>query len=88
MIFEQFTKGSRECFSILAKKAKIDSHKEKLANDDYKIIKCAEVIISAYMAEHPEAEMPYNVVELIGKRNTIRNDINALESKIEEIEIE
>lgn len=88
MTFEQMNERSKKRFSLAAKKAKVNSCKDKLAKDDYKIIKCAEAIISAYVAEHPEAEMPYDAIELIAGRNVIRNDINILENEIKVMEAE
>lgn len=88
MTFEQINERNTKRFSLSAKKAKIRSSKDKLAKDDYKIIKCAEAIISAYVAEHPEAGMPYDVADLIASRNLIRNDINILEDEIKVMEAE
>ena len=88
MTFEQINERNRKRFSLSAKKAKIRTSKDKLAKDDYKIIKCAEAIISAYVAEHPEAEMPYDAVELIAGRNVIRETINVLEDEVKVMEAE
>ncbi len=85
MTFEQINERSRKRFSLTAKKAKVNSCKEKLASEDYKVIKCAEAIISAYVAEHPEAEMPYDAVELIANRKATRDTINLVEAEIEEL---
>lgn len=88
MTFEQINERNKKRFSLSAKKAKIRSSKDKLAKDDYKIIKCAEAIISAYIAEHPDAKMPYDAVELIANRNVIRETINATEAEVASIEAE
>lgn len=49
--------------------------KNELSSEDYKIIKCYE----CYMIG---AEAPYNIQELITKRNGIRSEINYLEALI------
>lgn len=46
--------------------------KVKLAESDYKVIKCAE-------AQMAGEELPYDIVELHAERQTLRNEINALE---------
>ena len=51
---------------------KIRQLKEKLSSTDYKVIKCAECQLLGL-------EMPYDVDELHAERQTIRDQINALE---------
>lgn len=88
MTFEEVNARNKKRFSLMAKKAKIRSSKDKLALEDYKIIKCAEAAIASYIAEHPNAEMPYDVTELIASRNTTRDVINTTEAEVAEIEAE
>ena len=88
MTFEEINARNRKRFSLSAKKAHIRANKAKLANEDYKIIKCAEAVIAAYVAEHPDVEMPYDVVELIANRKIARDTINATEVEVAEIEAE
>lgn len=88
MDFNEVRERNRKRFALSAKKSKIRANKDKLAKEDYKIIKCAEAIISAFIIEHPDAELPYDMTDLIAKRNTMRDDINAIEAEIKEIEAE
>jgi len=53
----------------------IESHKKKLADGDYQIVKCYE----ASLLNQP---MPYNVEELHQSRQQIRDRINELEVQI------
>lgn len=81
MTFEQINQRNRKRFSLSAKKAKIDSLKKKLANDDYKVIKCME----SYLVDK-EAPLPYEIEKIAVERNAIRDTINALEAEIKELE--
>lgn len=54
---------------------KIDNLKEVLSSSDYKVIKCQE----AYLIGE---QMPYDVDELHKERQSIRDEINRLESLI------
>lgn len=49
--------------------------KAELEQEDYKIIKCAE-------AQLVNAEMPYDIQELVSSRNTKRARINELEASL------
>lgn len=54
--------------------------KEQLKNDDYKIVKCFEAMLAS-------KAMPYQISELILKRDKLRSEINELEirkSKLDE----
>ena len=81
-------KKQRERFQIIAKQSHISRKKEKLANDDYKIIKCVEEVLSQYMIDNPNFEFPYDLQSLIASRKEIRNDINQTEKELEELEKE
>lgn len=52
----------------------INSLKEQLSAEDYKIIKCSE----AQLAGEP---LPYDIQELHNSRNAIREQINSLEEQ-------
>jgi hypothetical protein len=84
MTLKEIAEKNRKRFRLMAKEAKIRFNKDKLAAEDYKVIKCAEAVISAFVAEHPDVELPYDAVKLISKRKTIRDDINQLEEEIKE----
>jgi AraC-like DNA-binding protein len=71
---------SRKCFKINSLTMRIASLKNKLANDDYKIIKCME----SYLVDK-EAPLPYEIEEIAEERNAIRETINALEAEIKTI---
>jgi hypothetical protein len=54
---------------------KINYLKQQLLLEDYKVIKC-------YEAQLIGASMPYDITELVNKRNLIRAQINELEAII------
>lgn len=54
---------------------KIDNLKEVLSSSDYKVIKCQEAFLIG-------EQMPYDVDELHKERQSIRDEINRLESLI------
>jgi hypothetical protein len=54
---------------------KIDNLKEVLSSSDYKVIKCQEASLIG-------EQMPYDVDELHKERQSIRDEINRLESLI------
>lgn len=56
----------------ISKPVKIRKLKEQLAATDYKVIKCAECMITG-------REMPYDAEELHIQRQAIRDEINELE---------
>ena len=85
MTLKEIAERNRKRFSLMAKEAKIRVNKDKLAAEDYKVIKCAEAVISEFVAANPNVTLPYKVDELIAKRNVIRDDINALETEITEL---
>lgn len=85
MTFKEITEKNRKKFSLTAKKSKVKSCKEKLASEDYKVIKCAEAVIAAFVEEHPTFVMPYNTLELIANRKATRDTINLVEAEIEEL---
>jgi hypothetical protein len=60
----------------IASRDKIQELKLELTQDDYKVIKC-------YEAQLVGKPMPYNISDLVKKREAIRNEINALEKEIE-----
>lgn len=80
MTFEKINERNRRRFSLSAKKAKIASLKKKLANDDYKVIKCME----SYLVDK-EAPLPYEIEKIAEERNSIRETINTLEVELEEL---
>jgi hypothetical protein len=51
----------------------LEELKAKLDGTDYKVIKCYEYQLTGL-------ELPYDIVELHAERQTIREQINALES--------
>ena len=57
---------------IVPKRVKIRKLKEQLSTTDYKVIKCAECLITG-------REMPYDAEELHAQRQAIRDEINELE---------
>lgn len=69
----------KESSAIIAQKQeyilKIAELKNELNSEDYKIIKCYECFMIG-------AEAPYDIQALIAKRNSIRNEINYLETLI------
>lgn len=76
--------NTRRNFKLKSLKLRISNLKKKLANDDYKIIKCME-----FKLVNPDAslkDMPYDVEELVAKRNGLRELINESESSIAELE--
>ena len=81
-------KKQRERFQIIAKQSRISRKKEKFANDDYKIIKCVEAVLSQYMIDNPNFEFPYDLQSLIASRKEIRDDINQTEKELEELQKE
>ena len=54
----------------------IESLKSELQESDYKVIKCAEAMAVG-------AELPYNVTELHNERQALRDNINELESEVQ-----
>ena len=78
-----FKERSRKHFKISALQAKINGLKEKLAKDDYKIIKCVE----SYFI-NPDAPLPYDIDEMVETRNAMRTTINELEAQIAELKLE
>lgn len=72
---------SRKRFKLNVLNLKINSLKKKLANDDYKVIKCME----SYLVDK-EAPLPYEIEKIAVERNAIRDTINALEAEIKELE--
>lgn len=82
---KELLKKQRERFQITAKQSRISRKKEKLAKDDYKIIKCVEAVLSQYMIDNPNFEFPYDLQTLIASRNEIRDDINQTEKELAEM---
>ena len=72
---------SRKRFKLNTLNMRINSLKKKLANDDYKVIKCME----SYLVDK-EAPLPYEIEKIAVERNAIRDTINALEAEIKELE--
>ena len=62
-----------------AQLSEIEFLKERLAADDYKIIKCMEYSLAV-------KDAPYDIATLHTERQEIRNRINALECEVESIE--
>lgn len=60
---------------IASYQTEIEQYKAQIAEDDYKVIKCAE-------AQLMGAEMPYNVSILHSERQKLRDEINKLENEI------
>ena len=54
----------------------IESLKSELQESDYKVIKCAEAICL-------NVELPYNMTELHNERQALRDNINELESEVQ-----
>ena len=54
----------------------IERLKSELQASDYKVIKCAEAMAVG-------AEMPYNMAELHNERQALRDNINELESEVQ-----
>lgn len=54
--------------------------KTQLEAEDYKIIKCAE----AFMQSKP---LPYDIAKLSAERDVLREEVSAIEAKLEPIEI-
>lgn len=69
---------SRKRFKYNSLNMRISSLKKKLANDDYKVIKCME----SYLVDK-DAPLPYEIEEIAAERNAIRDNINALQAEIE-----
>ena len=67
-------------------KARISLHKKDLAAEDYKIVKCAELRL--INPDLPLSEMPYDIAELVAKRDRIRDKINELEADVEKLNVE
>lgn len=55
----------------------IKAYQNKLAESDYKIIKCYEYSLAGL-------DLPYDVIELHNERELIRKEIRKLENKIKE----
>lgn len=64
---------------IAEKEQEIRNLEAALSNSDYKVIKCMEY-------QMLEMEMPYDVNELNENRQAIRDQINALEENIAELQ--
>jgi hypothetical protein len=64
---------TEEEIAILLAKADIERLKLELIKTDYKVIKCSEYQMSGL-------EAPYNIIELHTARQTLRDEINILES--------
>lgn len=62
-------------------KIRMNAYKEQLKNSDYKIIKCVEYSLANMPA-------PYDITELHGERQNLRDQINALEEEIASVEQE
>lgn len=71
---------SRKRFKISSLTTRIASLKNKLANDDYKVIKCME----SYLVDK-DAPLPYEIEKITAERNAIRETINTLEQELEEL---
>ena len=71
---------SRKRFKLNVLNMRINSLKKKLANDDYKVIKCME----SYLVDK-EAPLPYEIEKIAAERNAIRDTINTLEAEIKEL---
>ena len=57
----------------------IELLKKRLAESDYKIIKCAEYQLN-------NMDMPYDIPSLHAERQAIRDKINALEAELTEVD--
>jgi hypothetical protein len=57
------------------KRERMNLLKNLLSEEDYKIIKCSEAIVL-------NKEMPYDIEELVEKRDSYREEINVLQSQI------
>ena len=64
---------------IARKEQEIRNMEAALSNSDYKVIKCME-------HQMLDKEMPYDVNELNENRQAIRDQINALEEEIAELQ--
>lgn len=60
---------------IIASMKAIETFEKKLANSDYKIIKCYEYSLAGL-------DLPYDINELHAEREAIREEIRKLEEKI------
>ena len=56
--------------------SEIERLKSELQESDYKVIKCAEAICL-------NVELPYNMTELHTERQALRDNINELESEVQ-----
>lgn len=56
-------------------KITLEEYKNKLAESDYKVIKCYEYSLAGL-------DLPYDVTELHAEREAIREEIRTLEEKI------
>ena len=70
----------QDVFGLEAREARqaakdLESYKIKLAESDYKIIKCYEYTLAGI-------DLPYNAAELHKEREAIREEIRKLEEKI------
>ena len=70
-MFESQTKAMK----IAVWKKRIENFRAQLAESDYKVIKCAECSMIG-------EELPYDLAALHTERQSIRDQINALEQKI------
>lgn len=80
MNFNKMKEKNRNHFKANALNTRIASLKKKLANDDYKVIKCME----SYLVDK-EAPLPYEIEKIAAERNAIRETINNLEAELKMI---
>ena len=73
MVFVDYISDIDEC---IPKSEEIERLKSELRESDYKVIKCAEAMAVG-------AEMPYDVESLHKERQALRDNINELESEVQ-----
>lgn len=83
MDFNEMREKNRNRFKVNSLNMRINSLKKKLANDDYKVIKCME----SYLVDK-DAPLPYEIEEIAAERNEIRERINELEAELDALVFE
>lgn len=73
--WESIEEAREEAARIDGIKQKINNLKEMIASTDYKIIKCMEYALN-------DLESPYDAKELHAERQSLRDEINTLETSI------
>jgi len=96
--YKKLMKGQEEGFEIVEDsngypvlrrpkksiEARIGRKKLKLSEYDYKSIKMAEAVIEFLLEKFPELEerLPYDISEVMGLKQPIRDEINHLEERL------